>query len=238
MHCVILAGGVGTRLKPYTTVIPKPLMPIGEYSILEIILRQLKYAGVTRITLSVGYLAELIMAYCGNGKKFGIEIEYIKEDKPLGTGGVIGLMENIQEQFILMNGDLLTSIDFKDLYSYHTKRKCFATVAIFEREIKTEFGVVTIDKDGYLSKYDEKPVIKQLVSTGIYALSPEVKNFISANQRIDMPELLKLLLDAGQKVDTYEFQGDWLDIGRHADYDMAVAEFNNKKEFFLKTKFY
>jgi NDP-sugar pyrophosphorylase family protein len=234
MNCVILAGGLGTRLKPYTTVIPKPLMPIGEYSILEVILRQLKSYGTTKVTLSVGYLSELIMAYCGDGKRFGLEIKYILEDSPLGTGGVIGLMQRVDGPFMLMNGDLLTSIDFSALYDQHLKSNCPATLAVFQREIKTEFGVISVDNNGHLASYDEKPIIKQLVSTGIYVLNPEVKSYVQANQRLDMPDLLKLLISNGKQVNTYTFDGYWLDIGRHDDYDIAVQEFADNKKFFLK----
>jgi NDP-mannose synthase len=234
MHCVILAGGLGTRLKPYTTVIPKPLMPVGDYSILEVILRQLKLYGITRVTLSVGYLSELIMAYCGDGEKFGLEIQYIREEKPLGTGGVIGLMQDVAEPFLLMNGDLLTSIDYSALYESHLKSDCPATLAIFKREIKTEFGVISVDTNGHLLSYDEKPIIKQQVSTGIYVLNPEVKNFVQTNQRMDMPDLLKTLVSSGKQVNTYAFDGYWLDIGRHDDYDVAVREFNEKKNYFLR----
>jgi NDP-sugar pyrophosphorylase family protein len=234
MHCVILAGGLGTRLKPYTTIIPKPLMPVGEYSILEVILRQLKSYGVTKVTLSVGYLSEIIMAYCGDGKRFGLKINYILEDKPLGTGGVIGLMQEVEEPFLLMNGDLLTSIDYSALYRSHLTSNCPATLAVFQREIKTEFGVVSVDKNDQLVSYEEKPIIKQLVSTGIYVLSPEVKNHVQANQRMDMPELLNKLINGRMQVNTYTFEGYWLDIGRHDDYDVAVKEFSEKKKFFLK----
>jgi NDP-sugar pyrophosphorylase family protein len=209
-------------------------MPVGEYSILEVILRQLKSYGITKVTLSVGYLSELIMAYCGDGKKFGLEIKYILEDKPLGTGGVIGLMQRVEEPFLLMNGDLLTSIDYSALYEAHLKSNCPATLAVFQREIKTEFGVISVDKSGQLRSYDEKPIIKQLVSTGIYVLSPEVKNYVQTNQRMDMPDLLKMLISLGKNVNTYTFDGYWLDIGRHDDYDTAVQEFTDRKKFFLK----
>jgi len=234
MHCVILAGGLGTRLKPYTTVIPKPLMPIGEYSILEVILRQLKSYGVSCVTLSVGYLSELIMAYCGDGEKFGLKINYIVESEPLGTGGVIGLMKDIKEPFLLMNGDLLTTIDYGKLFNAHTQSNCPATLAVFKREIKTEFGVISMDDNGLLKSYDEKPVITQLVSTGIYVLKPEVKKYTRENIKIDMPDLLKALIGDGKPVNTFAFDGYWLDIGRHDDYDVAVREFMEKKQYFLK----
>lgn len=234
MRCVILAGGLGTRLKPYTTIIPKPLMPVGDYSILEVILRQLQGCGVTHVTLSVGYLSELIMAYCGDGRKYGLHIDYIAETKPLGTGGVVGLMADIDKPFLLMNGDLLTTINYLELFKSHLDSGCLATLAVFQREIKTEFGVINFDDNYRLVSYDEKPIIKQMVSTGMYVLSPDVQKYVSANSRIDMPDLLKILIKDGYSVNCYAFDGYWLDIGRHDDYDLAVQEFMSKKSLFMK----
>ena len=190
MKAVILAGGKGTRLAPYTTILPKPLMPIGDMPSLEIVLRQLRGYGFKEISLAVGYLAELLMAYCGDGSKFGLQINYSYEDKPLGTAGPLSLVPGLDETFLVMNGDLLTTLDYREMYQFHRKRGAIATLATYEREVKIDLGVLEIDEGGWVKDYIEKPTYKYSVSTGVYIFEPEVLTYITPNQRLDLPELI------------------------------------------------
>jgi NDP-sugar pyrophosphorylase family protein len=232
MRAVILAGGKGTRLAPYTTVLPKPLMPIGEMPILEIVIRQLARHGFNDLTLAVGYLAELLMAYCGDGSKFGVKLEYSKEEQPLGTAGPISLIPNLKETFLVMNGDLLTTIDYSAMWKYHRERGAIATLASYRREVKIDLGVIE-SEDGWVKDYIEKPTYHYAVSTGIYIFEPDVLKHVEKGQRLDLPELVLRLVSAGQKVNIYNFDGYWLDIGRHDDYDSAIEEFSAHRAEFL-----
>ncbi len=232
MHAVILAGGRGTRLAPYTTVLPKPLMPVGEMPILEIVIRQLAYHGIRNITLAVGYMAELLMAYCGDGSKFGVKLSYSREEQPLGTAGPLSLIQNLNETFLVMNGDLLTTIDYSAMWKYHKERGAIATLASYCREVKIDLGVIE-SEDGWVKDYIEKPTYQYAVSTGIYIFEPEIMHFVEYGQRLDLPDLVRRLMHVGEKVNIYTFNGYWLDIGRHDDYESAVGEFNAHRIEFL-----
>jgi NDP-mannose synthase len=232
MRAVILAGGKGTRLAPYTTVLPKPLMPIGEMPILEVVMRQLCHYGIRRITLAVGYLAELLMAYCGDGSKFGVELDYSREEQPLGTAGPISLIKNLNETFLVMNGDLLTTIDYGAMWKYHKERGAIATLATYQREVKIDLGVIE-SEDGWVRDYIEKPTYHYAVSTGIYIFEPEALNFMEPGQRLDLPGLVLRMMQADRKVNIYNFNGYWLDIGRHDDYESAIEEFSAHRNEFL-----
>jgi NDP-sugar pyrophosphorylase family protein len=232
MRAVILAGGKGTRLAPYTTILPKPLMPIGDMPILEIVIRQLAHHGVRNITLAVGHLAELLMAYCGNGEKFGVKLDYSREEEPLGTAGPISLIPNLDETFLVMNGDLLSTLDYSAMWNYHRERGAIATLASYRRDIKIDLGVIEAE-DGWVKDYIEKPIYHYSVSTGIYIFEPAVLQYIERGQHLDLPELVLRLLKEGQKVNVYDFDGYWLDIGRHDDYETAIEEFLVHRREFL-----
>jgi len=233
MRAVILAGGKGTRLAPYTTILPKPLMPIGNMPILEIVLRQMARYGFDDVTLAVGYLAELLMAYCGDGSKFGIQIGYSHEDQPLGTAGPIALVPNLDKAFLVMNGDLLTTLDYGEMYRYHQKRGAIATLAAYQREVKIDLGVIDIDTDNWVKDYIEKPTYHYSVSTGVYIFEPQVLEYITPNQHLDLPELVLRLKSQGHPVNVFRFDGYWLDIGRHDDYEKAIEEFSARRDSFL-----
>jgi NDP-sugar pyrophosphorylase family protein len=233
MRAVVLAGGKGTRLAPYTTVLPKPLMPIGEVPILEVVLRQLGHHGFGEVSLAVGYLAELLMAYCGDGKKFGVELDYSKESVPLGTAGPIALVDKLSETFLVMNGDLLTTIDYTKMLAVHRASKAIATVATYEKTVKIDLGVLELSKDDRIVDYIEKPTMKYPVSMGIYLFEQRVLSFIPKGERLDLPDLIKKLMAAKEHVGAYRHQGYWLDIGRHDDYQEAVREFEAHRGEFL-----
>ncbi len=225
MKAIILAGGKGSRLKPYTIVFPKPLMPIGDKPILEIVIRQLKSFGFDEITVAVGHLAELIMTFFNDGSKYGIKIKYTREDQPLGTAGPLALMkENLNETFLMMNGDVLTTLDYSDLVNYHKKNKAIATIALKKRTVKIDFGVPEIDVDNNIIAYTEKPEIEYLVSMGVYVFDPKVLEYIKPDEYLDFPDLVKKLISNGETVEGYVYDGYWLDIGRPEDYEKANEE--------------
>ena len=226
MKALILAGGKGTRLRPYTTTIPKPLMPIGDKAILEIVVQQLKKNGFKDITMSIGHLGELIMAFFGDGSKYGVDINYTKEDKPLGTAGPLSLIrEEVESPFLMMNGDVLTNLNYSELMDYHNRKGSIATVALNKRVVNIDFGVTEIDEENKIVGYKEKPVIDYLVSMGVYTFNPEVMDYVEDDTYFDLPDLINRLINNGEEVNGYVFDGYWLDIGRHDDYERANREF-------------
>lgn len=225
MKAVILAGGKGTRLKPYTTVFPKPLMPIGDKPILEIIIRQLKSFGLEDIIVTVGHLSELVMSFAGDGSKFGVNINYSKEDQPLGTAGGLGLIkEELTETFLMVNGDTLTTLNFSELINYHKKNGAIGTLALKKRGSYIDFGVVELDSTNSIKRYIEKPTIEHLVSMGVYVFEPRVLEYIKTGEWLNFPDLIKTLISKGEVVKGFIFDGYWLDIGRPEDYDKANEE--------------
>lgn len=208
-------------------------MPIGEMPILEIVIRQLQKHGFDNLTLAVGYLAELLMAYCGDGSKFGVTLDYSREEQPLGTAGPIALVPNLNETFLVMNGDLLTTIDYAAMLKYHRERGALATIACYQRDVKIDLGVLDVDSDNWVANYIEKPTYHYSVSMGIYLFEPEILKYIPANQRLDLPELVIKLMQDGEKVNVFNFDGYWLDIGRHDDYERAIEEFAAHRADFL-----
>ena len=199
MKAVILAGGKGSRLAPYTTVLPKPLMPIVDMPILEIVLKQLRSCGFDEIQIAVGHLAALIKSYFGDGSDFGIHIEYSLEDVPLGTAGPLGQIDGLTETFLLMNGDILTDLDFRKLVDHHLSGQCLLTVATHKRTVKIDFGVLETD-GGRVTRYIEKPSLDYVVSMGVYVMEPSVREYITPGEYLDMPDLVRLLLADGKPV--------------------------------------
>jgi len=232
-RAVVLAGGRGTRLAPYTTVLPKPLMPVGDMPILEILVRQLRRAGIGRITLAVGHLAALLEAYFGDGARFGVALDYSYEDEPVGTAGPLTLVEGLDRTFLVMNGDLLTTLDFEDLLRTHRARGASVTVGLFEKPVPIDLGIVETDASGRVTNYIEKPTLTYDVSVGIYAMEPSVLDHIERGERLDLPDLVLRLIDAGADVQAYRFSGTWFDIGRPDDYAAASEHFEQRRgEFF------
>jgi NDP-sugar pyrophosphorylase family protein len=233
MRAVILAGGKGTRLMPYTTVLPKPLMPIGDMPILEVVLRQLKAAGIDRVTMAVGHLAELLQAFFGDGNRLGLPIDYSMEHKPLGTVGPLTLIPDLDSTLLMMNGDILTTLDYRDLIARHRMSGAVATIATYVRQVKIDFGVVEADAADVLTGYVEKPTLDYRVSMGIYVFEPEVLRYLKPGEYRDFPDLIKTLIGERKKVISYPFPGYWLDMGRPDDYARAVEEFEARRSEFL-----
>jgi NDP-mannose synthase len=225
MKAVILAGGKGTRLAPYTKILPKPLMPIGDLPILEILLRQMKRANIDEIILTVGHLAHLLQAFFQDGEQFGLRISYSYEPLPLGTAGPLSLVEGLDDTFLVANGDVLTTLDLEALIESHRRSGATATIATHQRQIKIDLGVIQVDGDQQIIDYIEKPTYDLSVSMGIYAFEPRVLSYIPHNQYLDFPDLVLRLLHAGERVVSYPFSGYWQDLGRPDDYEQAVQDF-------------
>jgi NDP-sugar pyrophosphorylase family protein len=232
-RAVVLAGGKGTRLRPYTVVLPKPLMPIGEYPILEVVVRQLARHGFRHITLAVNHQAELIKAFFGDGSKWDLRIDYSLEDKPLGTMGPLRLINDLPENFLVMNGDILTDLDFADFHDGHVAAGELFTISSYSREHQIDYGVLATDVAGALVRFDEKPTTRYEVSMGIYALSREILSFVPAGKAYGFDTLMRDLLAARRRVRVKQFGGYWLDIGRADDYMRAIDEFGSMQERFL-----
>jgi NDP-sugar pyrophosphorylase family protein len=223
-RAVILAGGRGTRLAPYTSVLPKPLMPVGEQAILELVVEQLEVCGITDITFCVGYLAHLIQAVFDQRANGHVQIRYVHEENALGTAGPLRLVDSLDGSFIVMNGDVLTTLDFGELLRHHRKSGNVLTIATHERSIKIDYGVLHVDGEGgsRVRAYEEKPEVVSSVSMGIYVMEPLAVEYVPPDTPFDFPDLVQALLGDGQPVGAYRHEGMWFDIGRQDDYEQAV----------------
>jgi len=219
---VILAGGTGTRLRPYTTILPKPLMPVGNYPIAETIVRQLRHYGIADITFAVGYLHQLIEAYFGDGAAWDVRIDYLREDRPLGTAGPLANLTNFDRPLLVMNGDILTDLDYRRFYQSHLDSRAELSIAVFEKQINIDLGVLETDAQQLVTHYLEKPSYSHKVSMGVYVFSPSVLELVPAGVRCDFPDLVQSLLAQGRCVKAFAHQGLWLDIGRTEDYLSAA----------------
>jgi NDP-sugar pyrophosphorylase family protein len=233
MRAVVLAGGRGMRLRPYTTVLPKPLLPVGDRPVLDIIVRQLERAGCERITISTGYLAELIEVFFGDGSKYGVKIDYFREPEPLGTVGSLRMIGDLDEDVLVMNGDILTDLDYRALFDDHCANEAVATIATCTRHVEIALGVPQLDDTTDPSRvtgFVEKPNIDYQASMGVFCVSREAVESIVENERLDLPELLLRLIGRGRVVRAWRSDNYWLDIGQHDDYETAVAEFERMRE--------
>jgi len=233
MQAIILAGGKGRRLLPYTTVLPKPLMPIGDYAILEVILRQLKHSGFKKVIISTGYLHELIYAYIDSNKIPGLKISYVHEETPLGTIGPLRLIKKLDNDFLVMNGDILTDLDLSAFMKAHTSRRAIATVATYQRDVNIDFGVLDRNEKGKIVAFREKPTYHFHVSMGVYAFSKKILRYVPDDQPFGFDQLMYALTDEKAAVYSYPHEGYWLDIGRPDDYARALEEFEKYRDRFL-----
>jgi NDP-mannose synthase len=236
-RAVILAGGKGTRLAPYTTVLPKPLLPIGEAPILDVVIRQLAGYGFRDVTLAVGYLAHLIEAVLQDGSRHGVSLTYHREDEPLGTVGPLASIDDLDATFLMMNGDVLTTLDYGELYAAHLRSGNLLTVATHVRTVRSDYGVLELDGDNGSTRrvvgFREKPAIDHDVSMGVYIADGRVRDYIPVGQAFDLPDLVWRLLEEGERVGSYAYDGFWLDIGRHEDYAEAVTQYEELKDSFV-----
>ena len=223
-RAVLLAGGKGTRLKPYTISLPKPLVPVGDLPIIEIIIRQLAASGFNHITITINHMADIIKAFCGDGKKWGISIDYSLEDRPLSTMGPLKLIPDLPENFLVMNGDVLTNLNFSDFYDDHTSQQYLFTVSAYIRENKIDYGVLEINDQSLLCGFREKPTLPFRVSMGVYMVNRQILEYIPEGKAYGFDHLMLDLMRVGKNPSVKTFNGYWLDIGRPDDYEQACLD--------------
>jgi NDP-mannose synthase len=232
---VILAGGRGTRLAPFTSILPKPLMPVGNQSILEIVVGRLAECGITDVTFCVGYLSHLIRAVFDGGGANGnhrgdTSITYVQEHEALGTAAPLALVQGLDDTFIVMNGDVLTTLDYRALVEHHRTAGNVLTIATHQRSIKIDYGILHVDVTRRVRAFEEKPEISSVVSMGIYVMEPVILDYLPPDRAFDFPDLVQALLDAGEPVGAYFYDGLWFDIGRQEEYSRAVAAWEEFEE--------
>jgi len=236
MQAVLLTGGKGTRLRPFAAVFPKPLVPLGDKPVLEILIHRLRSHGFDRLTLAVGHLAPLIEAYFQDGARLGVHITYVREHEPLGTAGPLAGIADLDDDFLVLNGDLLTDMDFGALMRDHVDGGADITLVRYRQDHQVSLGVIDVDANGFLTGYTEKPVLHYDVSTGAYAFRRDVvSGYLVPGARMDMPDLLQRLVREGRPVRTWLHSGFWLDIGRPEDYATAQDLFEARPSLFLGT---
>ena len=234
MKAVVLAGGKGTRLAPYTYILPKPMMPIGDHAILDVLLGQMSRAGFKRVTLAVGHLSGLMKSYFKDGSQYNLKIDYALETKPLGTAGPLAFIEDLNDTFLVCNGDILTLLDIHQLVAFHKEQNAVCTIASHQRTHKVNLGVIEHEPDSYqVSGYIEKPSMNFLVSMGMYIFEPKVVDYIPKGEYFDFPTLVNTLLSAGEKVACYPYDGYWRDLGNTDDFLAANEDFESMRSQFL-----
>lgn len=237
MRAVILAGGLGTRLRPFTNALPKPLVPIGDRPILDILLTQLRHSGFTHVTLACGHLAELIKAYGGHGERWGLMLDYVFEEQPLGTIGPLRQITNLPEHVLVMNADILTDLDFSALMAFHRQKGAAMTLACRELTTQIEYGVLDIHpKTGQMQGFREKPTLRHTTSMGIHVVNRDLLGFVPEGQLFGLDHFMSVLLEKHLPIQAYPFEGFWLDIGRAGDYEQARVEFEAMRGRFLPTE--
>ena len=237
MKAIILAGGKGTRLVPYTTVFPKPLMPVDGMPILEVIVKQLAHFHIEELIFTVSQESEpLLSAYFGNGSRYGVDISYSREEKPLGTTGPLSLISDLPETFLVMNGDVLTTLNYQKLIQYHRRQRGMVTIAMNQKRIQLELGVMELGQGHRLTQYIEKPTLSYSVSMGVYIFEKKVLKWVPSRGYLDFPELIQKLLRKGEKIFCYPSNDFWLDIGRHEDYGEAQRMFQKMRKKLLYEK--
>ena len=220
LQAVIMAGGRGSRLFPLTEHLPKPMLPVGEQPLLEIIIRQLRESGIKRVNVTTHHCGEKIEKHFGDGHGLGVELNYVAEDRPLGTAGSLGLMEVPQETTLVINGDILTQVNFQAMHAFHCAQGADLTVAVRQYDVQVPFGVIECEGSA-VRRLREKPVLNFFVNAGIYLLEPGVYQYLVTGQRMDMTDLIQVLLDRGRPVASFPVREGWLDIGQPADYVQA-----------------
>jgi NDP-sugar pyrophosphorylase family protein len=208
-------------------------MPIGNMPILEVMIRQMKCAGFDEVILTVGHLAELLQAFFNNGSRYGLNIRYSFEDTPLGTAGPIALVSGLNGTFLVCNGDVLTDLDLKDLVRFHHEKRGIATIAMHHRKVDINLGVIQSEPDHKITGYLEKPALEYMVSMGIYIFEPRVLSYIQPNTYFDFPDLVHKLIESGENVYGYPFDGYWMDLGNPTDYMQAQHDFESMQSQFL-----
>jgi NDP-sugar pyrophosphorylase family protein len=221
-----MAGGYGTRLHPFTKDIPKPMVSVGDKPLLELIIQQLREAGISRVSVTTHYKREVITRHFGDGRDFGVEISYVEEDEPLGTAGALSLLDASEEPLLVINGDIITRVDFRAMLNFHRDHQAEMTVGVRQYEFRVPYGIVETDETR-VTRISEKPIVRHFINAGIYLLNPEVCRFIPKGKPYDMPELINRLVEGGHRVVSFPVREHWLDIGQIEDYQKAQSEFEN-----------
>jgi len=223
IRAVVMAGGLGTRLRPLTDTLPKPMLPIGSRPLLELIVERLKQSGIRRLNVATHYKGEVISEHFKDGQDFGVEITYVKEDQPLGTVGALSLLEDSEDPLLVINGDILTRVDFREMLNFHREHKAELTIAVRQYEFNVPYGVV--ESDGVFVKgISEKPTVRQFINAGIYLLNPSVRRLVPNQQQYDMPDLIHRILSEGRQVVCFPVREYWLDIGIEDHYMQAQSD--------------
>lgn len=229
MTAVVMAGGMGTRLRPLTASLPKPMLPVGDRPLIEHIVHQLRDAGIGRVSITTHFQAESIVSHLGDGKAFGVDINYVNEDRPLGTAGSLGLLPGWDSPLLVMNGDILTRINHRSMLVFHQENQAAMTVGVRQYDVQVPYGV--LDTDGLeVTGVNEKPLFRFFVNAGIYLLEPAIKAYVTQGERLDMTDLLSRVLADGKRVISFPISEDWLDIGQMADYEKAQAQFSKERQ--------
>jgi NDP-sugar pyrophosphorylase family protein len=227
LRAVVMAGGYGTRLRPITEELPKPMLPIGDRPLLELTLQQLRDAGIKRVNLATHYKRDIIANHFGDGHNFGVKIRYVEEDQPLGTAGALGLIETSEDPLLVINGDVVTRVDFHAMLDFHRHHRADMTVAVRQHEVQLPHGVV--ETDGLaITGISEKPILRHFMNAGIYLLNPEMCRFVPSGRRYDMTDLISRLIAEGCRVVSFPIREYWLDIGQVEDYQKALRDFESK----------
>lgn len=224
MQAVVMAGGFGTRLRPLTDNTPKPMLPVGGRPVMELLIHQLRETGISKINITTHYHADKIERHFGDGSAFGVDISYVNEETPLGTGGALGLLERPEDTLLVINGDIITDIDFRTMHCYHAQHRALMTVAVRRFEFQVPYGVVDCDEGSMIRGLREKPQLGFFVNAGIYMLEPKVYQHIRSNQPMNMTDLIEKLIKENETVVSFPVREYWLDIGQHADYERAQAD--------------
>lgn len=227
LQAVVMAGGYGTRLRPLTEELPKPMLPVGGRPLLELIIERLREAGIQRVNLTTHYKGELIARHFGDGRDFGVEIRYVEEGRPLGTAGSLSLLDASNEPLLIINGDILTQVDFRAMLDFHQEHQADMTVAVRQYEFRVPYGVIETD-GAMITNISEKPIVQHFINAGIYLLNPEVRQYIPNGQSYDMPDLITQLLAEGYQVVSFPIREYWLDIGQIEDYQKALTDVESR----------
>jgi dTDP-glucose pyrophosphorylase len=228
LTAVVIAGGYGTRLRPLTRELPKPMLPVGDRPLLELIIEQLRQAGIRRVNLTTHYKGEIIAQHFGDGRDFGMEIRYVKEDQPLGTAGALSQIDVSDEPLLVINGDIVTRVDFRAMLDFHREQQADMTVAVRHHEFRVPYGVVETDGVA-ITRISEKPVVRHFINGGIYLLSPGTRQYVPNDRPYDMPDLVARLVGEGRRVVSFPVHEYWLDIGRAEDYERAQEDLRARK---------
>ena len=228
LSAVIMAGGYGKRLLPLTEQVPKPMLPVGDKPLLELTIQQLRRSGIRDISLTTHYLPDPIVNHFGDGTAFGVRLSYLKEDHPLGTAGGLKMLKQADKPFLVINGDILTGLPFREMLSFHRSHGALLTVGVRKYDLKVPFGVVDCE-DVFITRLQEKPEFNLFVNAGIYLLEPSARDYLPDGQQFDMTDLIQTLLDEGKPVVSFPIMEYWLDVGRHEDYSQAQEDALNGK---------